>query len=83
MKCKWSNMAIVYNTYSRIRWAVVLIILLYVLKLYLDYFRPGYVIDRSWPNKVVPGPSSANLLATNICSTETKRCYGVMDYPEE
>lgn len=63
-----------------LRWVVMLLIFLYIVKLYLDH-SSGYVIDKNFAN-ISPGPSSANLL-TNICSNETKRCYGVMDYAEE
>lgn len=63
-----------------LRWIVILLIVLYFLKLYLDY-SPGYIIDKNFAD-IIPGPSSANLL-TNVCSNETKVCYGVMDYPSE
>ncbi|KAI6191201.1 hypothetical protein M3Y97_00202100 [Aphelenchoides bicaudatus] len=63
-----------------LRWVVILLIFLYIFKIYMEY-SPGYVIDKNFAD-VVPGPSSANLLA-NVCSNETKRCYGVMDYAED
>jgi hypothetical protein len=63
-----------------LRYVIVLVVFLYVLKVYLDY-SPGYVIDNNFAD-IVPGQSSSNLLET-ICSNETKRCYGIMDYAEE
>ncbi|KAI6243701.1 hypothetical protein M3Y99_00033200 [Aphelenchoides fujianensis] len=63
-----------------LRWCVALLVFLYLLKIYLEW-RPGYVIDHEFAN-VVPGPSSANVLAEE-CSNATKICYGVMDYAED
>jgi hypothetical protein len=63
-----------------IRWIVLLLIFIYVVKVYFDY-STSYIIDKNFAD-VVPGPSSANLLI-NVCSNETKVCYGVMDFPSE
>ncbi|KAI6205899.1 hypothetical protein M3Y94_00844600 [Aphelenchoides besseyi] len=63
-----------------IRWVVVILIVLYLLKIYWDN-RPTYIIDHDFAN-VVPGPSSASVLAKE-CSNYTKVCYGVMDYAED